>query len=209
MVKPLPLKNMPEEREAKLFEVLIPTMPGREFMLSQLLSVLEPQFAKWPQATFTADWGDGSIGAKRQRMIETSRSDYVAFVDDDDMVSADYLDRIMPRLQNRPDCVGITMHVTMDGLDWHPSPIFRHSLQFKDNHEWHGQDRTPHHLCPTLREIAVRSRFPDLMWGEDFNYAIGLLQHLKTEEWSGEEPIYFYKYVSKKSNPSFDSGKRT
>ena len=200
--KPAALKNMPRSRQAKLFEVLIPTMKGREYMLSQLLAVLEPQFAKWPNATFTADWGDGSIGTKRQRMIETSKAKYVAFVDDDDMVAPDYLDRLMPCIERGPDVVGITMHVKMDGIDWKPSPIFRHSLRFRENTAWCHNDRTPHHLCPMQREIAVRSRFPELMWGEDYNFALGVLPHLHTEEWSGDEPLYFYNYRSRKE---FDS----
>ena len=190
------------------FQILIPTMPGREAMLFALLQMLEPQLKKHKAASYFIDAGAGSIGAKRQRMIEKATADYIAFVDDDDMVSADYLGRIMPCLQSRPDCVGITMHVTMDGRDWHPSPIFRHSLQFKENHQWHGHDRTPHHLCPLRRTIALQSRFPDLMWGEDFRFALGILQHLKTEEWSGDEPVYFYNYVSKKGDPTFDSGQK-
>lgn len=191
------------------FQILIPTMPGREAMLFALLQVLEPQLKKHKAASYFIDAGAGSIGAKRQRMIEKATADYIAFVDDDDMVSADYLDRIMPCLQSRPDCVGITMHVTMDGRDWHPSPIFRHSLRFKENHQWHGQNRTPHHLCPLKRTIAIESRFPDLMWGEDFSYALGLLSRLHTEEWSGDEAIYFYNYVSKKGDPTFDRGQKT
>lgn len=191
------------------FQILIPTMPGREAMLFALLQVLEPQLKKHKAASYFIDAGAGSIGAKRQRMIEKATADYIAFVDDDDMVSADYLDRIMPCLQSRPDCVGITMHVTMDGRDWHPSPIFRHSLRFKENYQWHGQDRTPHHLCPLKRTIAIESRFPDLMWGEDFSYALGLLSRLHTEEWSGDEAIYFYNYVSKKGDPTFDRGQKT
>ena len=190
------------------FQILIPTMPGREAMLFALLQVLEPQLKKHKAASYFIDAGAGSIGAKRQRMIEAATADYIAFVDDDDMVSADYLDRIMPCLQSRPDCVGITMHVTMDGRDWHPSPIFRHSLRFKENHQWHGQDRTPHHLCPLKRTIAIESRFPDLMWGEDFSFALGLLSRLHIEEWSGDEAIYFYNYVSKKGDPTFDSGQK-
>ena len=190
------------------FQILIPTMPGREAMLFALLQVLEPQLKKHKAASYFIDAGAGSIGAKRQRMIEKATADYIAFVDDDDMVSADYLDRIMPCLQSRPDCVGITMHVTMDGRDWDPSPIFRHSLQFKENHQWHGQDRTPHHLCPLKRTIAIESRFPDLMWGEDFSFALGLLSRLHIEEWSGDEAIYFYNYVSKKGDPTFDSGQK-
>ena len=183
------------------FQILIPTMPGREAMLFALLQRLEPQLKLHPQASYFLDAGTGSIGVKRQRMIEKATADYIAFVDDDDMVSEDYLDRIMPRLESKPDCVGITMHVTMDGRDWHPSPIFRHSLRFRENFQWHGQDRTPHHLCPLRRSAAHQSRFPDLTWGEDFRFAMGLLEHLKTEEWSGDEPIYFYNYVTKSYDP--------
>jgi glycosyltransferase involved in cell wall biosynthesis len=190
------------------FQILIPTMPGREVMLLRLVKVLEPQIARHRGASYFIDAGEGSIGVKRQRMIEKSTADYIAFVDDDDMVSADYLDRIMPCLASKPDCVGVTMHVTMDGKDLHPSPIFRHSLRYKENYQWRGQDRTPHHLCPLRRTIALQSRFPDLMWGEDFRFAMGLLQHLKTEEWASDEPLYFYNYVSKKGDPTFDSGKR-
>lgn len=190
------------------FQILIPTMPGREVMLLRLVKVLEPQIARHKAASYFIDAGEGGIGVKRQRMIEKSTADYIAFVDDDDMVSADYLDRIMPCLASKPDCVGITMHVTMDGKDWHPSPIFRHSLRYKENYQWHGQDRTPHHLCPLRRTIALQSRFPDLMWGEDFRFAMGLLENLKTEEWASDEPLYFYNYVSKKDDPTFDSGKR-
>jgi hypothetical protein len=188
-------------------QILIPTMPSRAAMLDRLLKALQPQLAQHPSASYLIDAGEGTIGAKRQRMIESAEADYIAFVDDDDMVSADYLDRIVPCLASRPDCVGITMHVTMDGQDWHPSPIFRHSLRFRENFVWHGQDRTPHHLCPLRRTIALQSRFPDLMWGEDFRFALGILPHLKTEEWSGDEPVYFYDYVSKKGDPTFDTGR--
>ena len=181
------------------FQILIPTMPGREAMLAELLTVLEPQLKKG--VGYLTDAAPGTIGAKRQRMIQAATADYVAFVDDDDMVSRDYVARILPCLKSKPDCVGITMHVTMDGRDWNPSPIFRHSLQFRENFLWHGQDRTPHHLCPLKRAAALQSRFPDIMWGEDYNYAQGLLQHLKTEEWSGDEPLYFYRYRSKPTDP--------
>lgn len=201
-VKKKPLRMGKPSRKRVLFEVLVPTLPNREFYLSRLMTVLEPQFANHPNACYVCDWGEGSIGPKRQRMMETSKADYVAFVDDDDLVSADYLDRIMPCLASGPDVVGITMHVKMDGRDWHPSPIFRHSLRFRENTGWSHNDRTPHHLCPMRRGIAVRSRFPDLMWGEDYNFALGVLPHLHTEEWSGDEPLYFYEYRSRKP---FDS----
>lgn len=189
--------------DGNMLELLIPTMPTRAALLARLLSQLDPQIVAG--VMYSTDDGPGTIGQKRQRMLETSVGDYVAFIDDDDMIAPDYIARILPCLATRPDCVGITMHVTMNGRPWDPSPIFRHSLRFAGNPAWHGQDRTPHHLCPLRREVAVRSRFSDKMWGEDYDFALGLLPHLRTEEWSGDEPIYFYDYISKKSDPPIPS----
>lgn len=182
-----------------LFEILIPTMPARSAMLQGLLAVLEIQMV--PGVAWLTDDGPGSIGTKRQRMIEAATADYVAFVDDDDMVAPDYIARIMPCLESRPDCVGITMHVTMDGKDWNPLPIFQHSLRFRENTNWHGQERTPHHLCPIRRDLCILRRFSDKRWGEDYDFAMGILPVLQTETWSGDDPIYFYDYRTKKDDP--------
>jgi cellulose synthase/poly-beta-1,6-N-acetylglucosamine synthase-like glycosyltransferase len=182
-------------------QLLIPTMPDRAAMREKLFAALLPQLAKWPQASYLCDDGSGTIGHKRDRMMRAATGDYVAFVDDDDMVAPDYLDRIMPLLDLRPDTVGITVHVTKNGEPWQPSPFFRHSLRFAEKWQWQTTERTPHHLCPTRRDLALRSYFPDIMWGEDYAYAVRLLRHLQNEQWSGDEPIYFYDYVVKPGDP--------
>jgi glycosyltransferase involved in cell wall biosynthesis len=184
------------------FQILIPTMPIRAKVLRRLLDVLEPQLVRWPQASYFTDAGEGTIGEKRQRMMESATGEYIAFVDDDDLVAPDYLDRIMPLLEKKPDVVGITMHFKMDGRDSGSDSIFRHSIKNRNNVQWAGNDRTPHHLCPLRRTVALKGRFLARSWGEDYDYALGLLPHLQTEEWSGDEPIYFYEYWSGKP---FDS----
>ena len=137
-------------------EILVPTIPSRAAMLEKLRAVLKPQCKR--SARITIDDGPGTVGVKRQRMIEQATGDYVAFVDDDDMVAPDYVARILPCLKSKPDVVGITMHVTMDGHDYRPSPIFRHSLRYRENHHWQGQERTPHHLCPLRRDMALKRK---------------------------------------------------
>jgi hypothetical protein len=67
------------------FQILIPTMPGREAMLLRLIKLIEPQIARHQAASYFIDPGEGSIGVKRQRMIEKATADYIAFVDDDDV----------------------------------------------------------------------------------------------------------------------------
>jgi glycosyltransferase involved in cell wall biosynthesis len=177
------------------FQILIPTMPHRQHMLAALFDIILPQIQRHaPRVTYLTDDGPGTIGVKRQRMLEAATADYVAFIDDDDRVAPDYLDRILPLLATGPDCVGISVYVTIDGRPWQPSPIFLHSLQYRDNTAWSGDTRTPHHLCPMRRELALRARFPDMSWGEDYRFALGVLPHLHTEAWAGPEPIYFYDY---------------
>jgi glycosyltransferase involved in cell wall biosynthesis len=181
-----------------LLELLIPTMPKRQIMLARLFDRLLPQLRGIHNVTYRTDDGPGTIGAKRQRMIEAATGDYIAFIDDDDLISEDYVARIRPMLDSQPDCVGLIVHVTMDGKPWDPSPLFFHSLQFRSNEAWAGNTRTPHHLCPMRRELALRSRFPDKSWGEDYNFALGVLPHLQREEWAGDDPLYFYDYRSGK-----------
>lgn len=183
-------------------QLLIPTIPKRAHFLSRLLDALELQLVRWPRAGYTIDISGGNIGDKRQRMMEAATGEYIAFIDDDDLVAPDYLDRIMPLLESGPDVVGITTHTTMDGKEWEPSPLFRHSIKYRENVAWSGNDRTPHHLCPLRRDVALKARYIARTFGEDYDYALGLLPHLKTEEWSGDEPIYFYQYVSGKTYES-------
>jgi glycosyltransferase involved in cell wall biosynthesis len=189
-----------------LFELLIPTMPARQVLLARLFDRLLPQLAGHPSVGYFTDDGPGTIGAKRQRMMENSKANYIAFIDDDDMISEDYIERILPLLVSSPDCVGLIVHVTMDGVPWSPSPLFQHSLQWRANESWSGNTRTPHHLCPLRRDLALRSRFPDKSWGEDYSFALGVLPHLQREEWAGDDPLYFYDYRSgKPTDPAFST----
>lgn len=178
-------------------DILIPTTPARKQQLARLLSVLAPQVEAEPQARIVIDAGPDRIGPKRQRMIEEARAEYVVFVDDDDLVATNYVSSIMSALQGQPDCVAISMYLKRDGVPYAPNPVFHHSLKYRKNTAWSGNNRTPHHLCPMRREIALKSRFGDKEYGEDYNFALGVLRYLKTEAVASEHPIYLYDYRSK------------
>ena len=130
-------------------------------------------------------------------LIEEARAEYIVFVDDDDLVATNYVACIISALQSQPDCVGLSMYLKRDGVPWSPNPVFRHSLKYRKNTAWSGNNRTPHHLCPVRREIAIKARFGDKDYGEDYDYALAILPHLKTEAMAAEHPIYLYDYRSK------------
>lgn len=136
------------------------------------------------------DKGEAHIGTKRNRLISKATGDYVAFVDDDDRVSPDYVSRILGATQTNPDCVGIEGIYTCEGR----KRKFCSSLKYKS---WFENGdllyRCPNHLNPVLRSIASKVPFPEKSWGEDMDYSLKLLPYLKTEVYL-EGPIYFYDY---------------
>ena len=178
-------------------DILIPTVPHRKAWLARLLRVLAPQIETQEGAQIIVDAGGDKIGPKRDRMISQSQADYVVFVDDDDLVATNYVAAIMSALQSQPDCVAISMYLKRDGVPWSPNPIFHHSLKYRKNKAWSGNNRTPHHLCPIRRELAIKATFGIKDYGEDYNFAMGVLPYLKCEAAASEHPLYLYEFRSK------------
>ena len=93
------------------------------------------------------------------------------------------------------DCVGINGVITFDG-----EKSKRWSISIKHGH-WHETDemyfRTPNHISPVRRSIALQAKFPDISYGEDMEYSKRIFPMLKNEVCI-EKPLYHYKYISQK-----------
>lgn len=170
--------------------MLIPTLDQRAHLLKRLLDILCPQVTDGVEVLLETDKGEAHIGTKRNRLIAKATGDYVAFVDDDDRVSPDYVSRILGATQTNPDCVGIEGIYTCEGR----KRKFCSSLKYKS---WFEKGdllyRCPNHLNPVLRSIASKVPFPEKSWGEDMDYSLKLFPYLKAEVYL-EGPIYFYDY---------------
>lgn len=177
--------------------ILIPTLPKRVHFLNRLLSHLAPQIdTNSVEVIFNSDRGC-SIGEKRNRMIAQATGEYVCFVDDDDLVSDDYVSLIMQGIDKGVDCCGLTGLYKPDNG---PEQIFIHSIKYN---EFFEQDkilyRCPNHLNAVRREHALRCPFPHWDRSEDSNYAFQLRDSglLKTEHMI-TDIIYTYEFVSDK-----------
>lgn len=140
--------------------ILIPTIAPREHLLLRLLDVLLPQLDQAAGAVRVLAWrnaGERSIGEIRDAMVVAAESDYVSFIDDDDLVAADYVPAVLDALGQRPDHVGFRVEfVTDSGRE-----IVDHSLR---HGRWHRNAdgelvRDFTHIDPVLRDIAMRGRF--------------------------------------------------
>lgn len=188
-----------EKQQGFLLSILIPTMPSREGFLQRLMGVLEPQLA--PDIELLVDSEIGvSIGVKRQQMLEAAQGKYIAFIDDDDLISANYVALLREGMAKDVDCCSLRGVITTDG--YNPKP-FHHSNVYTELDEVDGlYRRPPNHLNCIKREHALAAGFPDARFGEDSQYALRLmgLRVLKTQH-EINEVVYRYEYISNK--PTF------
>lgn len=174
--------------------ILIPITSARIEVFKPLRKCLMAQTNS--EVEFICDWHEtDNVGIKRNRLLRQSTGEYIVFVDSDDEIASNYVSLILEACKSGADCIGISGIITTNGHDkrqWHIS---------KEYGKWFtGPDgvyyRTPNHISPVKRELALQAGFPEIPFGEDAEYSRRLLPLLKTEV-KIEQNIYHYKYITK------------
>lgn len=180
-------------RPTHKLSILIPTLEDRKESLAGLRAELDSQVGKRNvEVLHLSDNRQMSIGQKRNMLINQSQGEYVAFVDDDDMVFPDYVDKVLNALVKNPDCTSLTGEIVFS--DGYSRP-FIHSLRYTQWIDDHGNKvyyRPPNHLNAVRRSIALQVGFPPWNSGEDRSFSMGIRHHLKTEQWI-DGCIYTYR----------------
>lgn len=162
----------------------------RQDSLQSLLNCLEKQKTPEVEVLVEKDLGKMSIGHKRNILLKRATGDYISFVDDDDMVSYDYVEQILNATQSSPDCCGIWGILVFQSKNTRRK--FVHSIQYNT---WFEKDgiyyRCPNHLSPVKRELALQTSFHSISMGEDKDYSLRLYPLLKTEVMI-EPTLYYY-----------------
>jgi len=181
--------------------ILVCSIKQRQALLQRLLSVIQKQKTEEVEILTEVDDGKMKIGRKRNKLLDRAKGDYVCFIDDDDdLVSDDYVSKILAAIQNDPDCCSLEGIYTVDGKN--PAK-FIHSVEYK---KWetiaeNGKTiyiRCPNHLNAIKRELVLKTRFNDaLSQGEDRDFSDRLLPLLKKES-KIEGNIYRYLFLSQR-----------
>lgn len=178
--------------------ILIPTLPDpyRYRMLSRLNDVLDPQILKYQDRVEKRlnDAGKTmTIGEKRNWLIANSSCEYFVFIDDDDMISPDYLDEIFKAMESKPDVITFNGYYTENRGQ---RKRFEIRLGNGYNETRDCFFRWPNHLAIMRRDAVVTVRFPhiiqreDYLWSKEINDK-GLLKssvHI-------EKDLYWYDFI--------------
>ena len=177
--------------------VLVPTLGERRPLFERLMAGLLPQLDPYAGRARVVGWfnnGSPSLPKIRQTMVEKAETDYVSFVDDDDLVSPYYVAEVMAALESRPDYVGFQVQCYSDGA---PTAVAHHSLEFTRWRNLPGRfERDISHINPIRTTLARRASFARTRPGgaEDRDWA-GQLRRarvLRTQEFV---PRIMYHYL--------------
>ena len=91
---------------------------------------------------------------------------YVCFLDDDESIAPNYVETLLRLIFERPDIGTFSSIGKMENF-W---CVVVMRLKNPDNQQAFPGivQRRPWHVCPVRREIALRHKFPDSNYGEDW-----------------------------------------
>lgn len=173
----------------------IVSLTDRHKLLDRLLAVLAPQKTDAVEIRIIRNTGQQPIGVYRQMILDAAQGEYISFIDDDDLVPADFISTILPLLDG-VDYIGFKVCFIDDGVQKKPAI---HSLEHSD---WCEDDvafyRGVTHLNPVRTELARQSFFSNKSMGEDYDWAVKV--PAKTEHFI-DRYMYTYLHQTKEREP--------
>lgn len=166
-----------------MISVLICTTNHRADLLNRLLDILVPQLYDDDEILID-DTEDIEIGTKRNNLINKAKEPYCVFIDDDDIVSDDYIDEIRKVLEHGVDRCLISMDMYVNGK-YTSRSVPKHLA----------------HLHPTKTSIFKYIKFNQISNGEDtdFTYRLKYSGLISSEMLSNA--TYTYLFIEDPNKP--------
>jgi glycosyltransferase involved in cell wall biosynthesis len=179
-----------------ILSILTCTLPERATYLRRLSNKLTPQLTD--QVEWLTDPRNRTVptGRKRNDLIRQAKGKYVCFLDDDDMVSDDYVSEILKASESDPDVITFEGWMTTNGkftANW--------VIKLGEGYEERGgiYYRFPNHLTPLKKHIASRIGFQNIYQQEDYKWAVAMKNSglLKTGVHIPKK-LYHYQFLTNK-----------
>lgn len=174
--------------------ILIPSLPSRlrgpyPLLIESLLGQIGERRDVEVLSLF--DNKTRTVGEKRNLLIDMAQGEYLCFIDDDDDVSADYVQEILVAAEAQPDL--ITFDCVYAPAGGTPIPVFYKLeypvVQFCGDHNI-GQ---PCHLHAWKSEMVKDIRFPDCNYAEDRPWQSEAVKRPKSVA-QIDKNLYFYRF---------------
>ncbi len=181
-----------------ILSILTPAVPSRFEQLQKLSKFLESQIGtRQVEHLILMDNKRRTVGEKRDALLRAARGRYVAFVDDDDWVSADYVSMLVAAASTEPYPHVITFRQRATVNDQEGDIIFRLGNPNEPFNPAGTTLRNAWHVCAWSRSLAIQSSFPASNYGEDWAFAAPLCALDKLQEVHISKTLHFYRHSDK------------
>ena len=171
----------------KLLSVLILGIPERISKLDHVIKTLEQQIhdnnaREQVEILAIIDNKSRTVGSKRQVLLNAAEGKFVAYLDDDDTISEDYIKELMLAIKTNPD-VDVVSFNQETRIDNDPPGIVYFGLQYTNTEYRPGIPvyRKPFHMCAWNVKIAKLVSFKNISLTEDWTWIEELCKYAKTE----------------------------
>ena len=202
---------MPVPSNEIKFSILILSIPERIDSMKAAVTHLQEQAdatgqPKSVEILVMLDNRSKSISEKRNDLLIAARGKYIAFLDDDDAVSKDYMSKILQAIDTHDgvDCISFNQWCSLDGepMDVEFGIGNPHGQLWRDEEGFLGNiKRPPYHMCLWRRDLAITEDFRP-MYGsngqssEDIDWLMRLYPKIQTEHHI-PDALHGYIYNSK------------
>ena len=190
-----------------LLTIGIPSIPSRIRMnLEPLLSRLMTQIGarKDVEVVSILDNKSMSIGRKRQLLHKIAQGKYCSIIDDDDDVTANYVQEVTNAIENHNgvDVICYDQEAIINGVSFLISTDIRHPMHPFNQLPSSPKDkdgnfvpclRPPWHWCAWRTDFARQFSFGDSFSGEDAPFVESAIPHVKTQH-KIEKILHIYRW---------------
>lgn len=212
---------MPVQADKIKFSVLMLSIPSRIESMSAAVKHLQEQADATGQGESVEilvllDNRSKTIAEKRNDLLKMARGRYIAFLDDDDAVSKDYMSKILKAIdENDVDCISFNQWCSIDGepMDVEFGIGNPHGHMWRDEEGFLGNiKRPPYHMCVWKRELAqseffIQSYSSAGQSSEDIDWLMRLYPKVQTE-FHIDDALHGYIWSSKTTASFVDKDKQ-
>jgi len=186
--------------EPILLSILTASIPERADKLEMLTAKITAQIGDLPvEHLVFLDNRKRTIGAKRDALLRIARGTFIAYVDDDDTVSQDYVASLVEAIKtpaspnDQVDVITFAQFARVDqacakivfGLRQENQPFIPDTEVL----------RAAWHVCAWRRSVAILSHFPESNYGEDWAFAEPL-NRIARASIHLDQVLHYYRFNS-------------
>jgi glycosyltransferase involved in cell wall biosynthesis len=168
--------------------------------LSVTADILTQAEGKPVEVLYLLDNQKMTVGRKRNILLSIAQGEFFAFVDDDDSVAPDYLERLLTAIDLAGNVGVICFPQRCDHADTGEVEHCTYGLEYvyaKNGDQWTGK---PAHTQCWRTDLVQDVEFPEGNFGEDVGWVAKACQRVMVEYRIPDCPeLYFYRFDPERS----------